>query len=372
MNNMDYTEILLSIYTEAENNTSYRNKINSEYLENIKILSEKCFTQKGVYTVFTTLLIYKFAHPEQDIRNHQTQIKNGFSGRTIDTKFITPTLKKLGLPSMAESGWLTRSLEQPYPYTLNYEGKIGNKIVKKSFLKLIDAVQNSALNPKYTLVELFINIINIQKSNIITIKPLSNPEKLTISNLINALTTQFAKKYDTFGGSKLPVVAFYTIYKIIITEISRYENCTLKPLGSHTASDRTSKSSGDIEVYQEGKLFESIEIKLDKPIDSNILRIAKEKIIKFNPKRYYILSFIGVNKEDQQEIEKIICDIKETHGCQIVINGVVPTLKYYFRLISNISDFVDIYSNLIQDDSELKLIHKQTWNTLVLELEDEC
>ncbi len=49
------------------------------------------------------------------------------SGRSIETKFITPTLKELGLPSMAESGWLTRSLEQPYPYTFDYEGKISGK-----------------------------------------------------------------------------------------------------------------------------------------------------------------------------------------------------------------------------------------------------
>lgn len=372
MNVMNYKELLLSIYTEAKNNTSYKNKINSEHLKSIITLSEKCFTQKGVYTVFITLLIYKIAHPKQDIRNHQTQIKNGFSARTIDTKFITPTLKQLGLPSMAESGWLTRSLEQPYPYTLKYEGKIGNKIVKKSFLELVDAIENSSLNPKYALVALFIKIINIQKSNIVVIKPLSNPEKLTISGLISALTTQFSTPYNTFGGSKLPVIAFYAIYEIIITEINRYEDCILKPLGSHTASDRTSKSSGDIEVYQKGKLFESIEIKLDKPIDANTLRIAKEKIIKFNPKRYYILSFTGENKEEKQEIEKIICNIKKSHGCQVVINGVIPTLKYYLRLISNISNFVNIYSNLIQHDSELKFIHKKTWNELILELENGC
>jgi DNA (cytosine-5)-methyltransferase 1 len=51
----------------------------------------------------------------------------------------------------------------------------------------------------------------------------------------------------------------------------------------------TSKSAGDIEIFNKDELFEAIEIKLDKPIDTNILRIAKEKIIKYNPKRYYII-----------------------------------------------------------------------------------
>jgi DNA (cytosine-5)-methyltransferase 1 len=58
------------------------------------------------------------------------------------TLYITPTLKELGLPSMAESGWLTRSLEQPYPYNLDYQGKISNKAVKKAFLNIIDYVES--------------------------------------------------------------------------------------------------------------------------------------------------------------------------------------------------------------------------------------
>lgn len=177
---MKYKELLISIYYEAIKENSYISKINSNLLENIKIIAEKCFTQKGVYTVFITLSIYKILHPEQDIRNHQTQIQGGFSGRTIDTQYITPTLKELGLPSMAESGWLTRSLEQPYPYILNYEGKIGNKEVKKAFLELIDAIEVKNIHPKYILVELFKQIINIQKQNQVIIKPLKNPDKLTI------------------------------------------------------------------------------------------------------------------------------------------------------------------------------------------------
>ena len=39
------------------------------------------------------------------------ELENGFSGRSFDKKIVTPTLRKLKLPCMAESGWLTRSLE---------------------------------------------------------------------------------------------------------------------------------------------------------------------------------------------------------------------------------------------------------------------
>lgn len=119
------------------------------------------------------------------------------------------------------------------------------------------------------------------------------------------------------------------------------------------------------------ELFEAIEIKLDKPIDANILRIAKEKIIKHNPKRYYILSYYVMKKEDEEEIDKIIEEVKEEHGCQIIVNGIIATLKYYMRLISDLETFYNAYSELIHSDKELKAIHKQKWNALTLGLNDE-
>jgi len=367
---MNYKKLLISIYNEAKQGNCYKAELNEKILHNINIIAEKCFSQKGVYTVLITLSIYKILHPQQDIRNHQTQIKNGFSGRTIDTQFITPTLKQLNLPSMAESGWLTRSLEQPYPYKLNYQGKIANKKVKKAFLELVNAIQVDKVNPQYILVELLKQIINIQTQNKIVINPLTNPDKLTISKVINTLNEQFSFNYNVFGGSKLPVLAFYATYQILLEEIIRYNICKLKPLGSHTASDKTSKAAGDIEIVKYNKLFEVLEIKLDKPIDSNIVRIAQEKIIKYNPERYYILSYLEVKQDDFNIINDIINEVKSNHGCQIIVNGIIPTLKYYLRLISSLDKFINLYSHLIENDSELKIIHKQKWSELIEKLEN--
>ncbi len=365
---MDYNEILINLFNEANSGINFKTNLNNETLNDIDILAKKCFEQKAVFTVLITLAVYKIKHPEQDIRCHQTQIPNGFSGRTIDTHFITPTLKKLGLPSMAESGWLTRSLEQPYPYNLDYNGKIGNKDVKKAFLELIDDIQEKNISPKSIIIELLKKVINIQQKNTITIDPLKNPDILTINKIISTLEKQFSFHYRTFGGSKLPVLAFYAIYEIIICEMNRYHGCKLKKLGSHTSSDRTSGSAGDIEIFKDKHLFEAIEIKLDKQIDANMLRIAKDKIIKYNPQRYYILSYIGQNDAEIGEIENIVNEVKNEHGCQIVINGVIPTLKYYLRLINNLELFINKYSKLIELDTELKTIHKKKWEEFIRDL----
>jgi DNA (cytosine-5)-methyltransferase 1 len=104
---MGYKQKLIEIYNEAIERIDYSQALSNITNKNIEVMAQNCFVQKGVYTVYVTLSIYKLVHNEQDIRNHQTQIKDGFSGRSIDTAYITPTLKGLNLPSMAESGvWL--------------------------------------------------------------------------------------------------------------------------------------------------------------------------------------------------------------------------------------------------------------------------
>ncbi|WP_298423219.1 restriction endonuclease, SacI family [uncultured Kordia sp.] len=361
---MNHKKKLLEIY---ENSSTVDDVIDvSEDIRNdIKIIGAKITSQKGVFTVLTTLVTHKILNPSQDIRKHQSSMDGGFSGRTIDTQYITPTLKELKLPSMAESGWLTRSLEQPYEYTLDYNGKISNKSVKKAFLQILDYLEKNADKATNILRLIIFQAIEARKRLTVEIRPLENPEELTIEKIIYVLNLQFGFNYRTHGGSKLPVIAFYSIYISLIEELTRFNGCVLEKMGSHTASDRTSKSSGDIEISKDGSIFESIEIKLDKSIDSNIVRIAIEKIKRFNPERYYILSYIGVKEDDKKEISNMIAEIKKIHGCQIIINGVIPSLKYYLRLISSLENFIKNYSSLIQDDTELKKVHKDKWNELI-------
>jgi len=263
---------------------------------------------------------------------------------------------------------LTRSLEQPYPYTLDYKGEISGEGMKEAFLKVIDAFQNDPTITENMLRIILNKAILFKENNLIEIRKLDNAEEISIRVIIDLLKKHFTEKYDTWGGSKLPVLAFYAIYKSLILEVDRYENCRLEPLGSHTASDRTSKSAGDIQVIKNSRVFEAVEIKLDRPIDINMARIACEKIMRFNSERYYILSDKGVLEKDQSEINELISKIKEKHGCQLIINGILPTLNYYLRLISNPKRFFNEYIELVEDDTELKTIHKNKLKSLVEEM----
>lgn len=71
--------------------------------------------KKGVFTVLFTSLVYKALNPKQDIRKHQAGMDGGYSGRTFDTKFITPFLKSKNFSAPTTTGWLTRTLETNSP-----------------------------------------------------------------------------------------------------------------------------------------------------------------------------------------------------------------------------------------------------------------
>jgi DNA (cytosine-5)-methyltransferase 1 len=363
---MNHKDKLLETY-KVSSSVDDIEDIDPEIGEHIKMIGKNINSQKGVFTVLVTLVTHKIINPSQDVRYHQTSLPNGFSGRTIDTAFITPTLKELGLPSMAESGWLTRSLEQPFSYTLDYNGKISNKTVKTAFLQILDYLEYNPTKAVNLLRLLLFEAIKNRNASTVVIQPLANPELITIKAIMESLAEHFSTNYHTHGGSKLPVLAFYAIYQCLIRQMSRYNDCSLAALGSHTASDRTSKSAGDIEIVKNNEIFEAVEIKLDKPVDSNIVRIAIEKIKKFNPLRYYILSDKNVTSDtdDKEKIYKLIEKTKTEHGCQIIINGIIPTINYYLRLIEEPGLFVENYRLLVESDTELQPVHKQKWNEIV-------
>ena len=356
---------LEQIYEKSSNIRNITN-IDSKQIMNILLIADWSFKKKGVYTVLTTLLYYKYLHPEQDVKLHQGRFENGFSARGFDTKFVTPVLKKLGLPAMAESGWLTRSLEQPYPYTKDYNGAIGT--LKAPFLEILDYVEKNdgvALN----CLRILLNRVGVlAKENTVEITPLEQIGEITIDKIVFALEEHFLHKYETHNAAKLPMLAFYAIYTSLIKEMKRYENCTLGELSSLTASDRTNYASGDIEIFKENKLFEAVEIKLDRKIDSQIVRVVESKIYKWNPCRYYILSVYGIDENSQSEIREIVKKVLDNHGCEIIINGLMPTIKYYLRLISNLKDFINSYTLLVQNDTELQKVHKTKWAELLQEL----
>jgi DNA (cytosine-5)-methyltransferase 1 len=371
---------LKEIYFEAvrevkkDKGKDFIEKLDIDIKDNLILITDKSESFKAVISVLITSLTKKILNPKQDIRLHKVELNGGYSGRTFDTKYITPFLKeKFTRLSMKESGWLTRSLEQVAPFDLNFPGKIRDSQVKKAFLEIINSVEEKKSNPNKILIALFILLINKTDHKKLKIKHIKNSDSATINLIMDSLHKHFFTKYSVSGASRLPVIALYSIYDILIRDLKRYSGKRLLPLKSHIASDKKSKDIGDVTIVdKEGGFFEGVEVKHGIKINKIMVDDSFEKLKNTETSRYYLLSTSDPNIKDGEEeiIKETVDTIRETHGCEIIVNGLMNSLKYYLRLLTNPSEFIEKYTENLEKDfaktTEIKNQHVEAWRELLV------
>lgn len=341
-----------------------KSNISEEAANCLDVILKYSESAKGVLTVIITSLVYKVFSPKQDIRNHQNGIINGYSGRTFDSKFITPFLKSVKFPAMAESGWLTRSLEQKSPYDLAYPGAITPIELKGAFLKTLDLIENNSDCESF-LHYLFQGLIIQRNKHVID---LARPINLPISKIIHFLTLHFNGKYAAEGASRLPVLALYAVYECLLKEAKRFEGKHLQLIESHTSADTRSGRIGDVEVVDDnGKPFEAVEVKHGIQISLQLVKDAFQKFSTTQVRRFYLLSTVDINPAERELIEAEVEKIKNVHGCHVIVNGLIKSLKYYLRILNDPSEFINNYINLVELDKALKFEHKKRWNDIISE-----
>jgi len=351
-------------------------ELQDDCAEDLRTIVKEGEVLKGVLGVTLTSIAYKVLHPSQDIRYHQNGMRKGYCGRTFDTKYITPFLKR-NFPHFApaESAWLTRSLEQPRPYDLKYPGKIRNKEVKTAFLNTLDRLQsdpNLALKMLVVFLSLMIETKGDEKTLFAGVKV---SKDITISRIVEAVNQHIHYDYGKgiTGTARIPVLAIYSVYHLLLPEVKRYSNKVLAPIESHTSPDLRSRSVGDIEVKNEDDTcFEAVEVKHRKPISADMIDIAYRKIKNTQVDRYYILTTSGPNCDDHELVMQKIAEYRQFHPCQIIVNGVLPSLKYYLRLVGDPNAFIDEYTKCLEQEyscaSGIKKHHLQVWQSIRQEM----
>jgi DNA (cytosine-5)-methyltransferase 1 len=272
---------------------------------------------------------------------------------------------------MAESAWLTRSLEQPRPYNLNFPGKIRNTALKTAFLRTLDHVQaESNLAPKLLVVLMGLMLESTAKDDALLAR-VQVASSITIAKIINALSLHIRHDYGkgVVGTARLLVLAIYSVYNLVMPDVRRYSGKFLMPLESHTSPDSRSKSLGDIDVNNaDNSCFESIEIKHNKPITADMVGVVYRKIRNTEIDRYYILTTSEPNFNDYESVSQEIDKYKKIHSCEIVVNGVIPSLKYYLRLMSNPQDIIGEYTKWLEFEyqraSGIKREHLRFWQEI--------
>jgi DNA (cytosine-5)-methyltransferase 1 len=371
---LDYQNEIEKLYLDAfssvqsDSVSQLANSLSDEQLIWIEEVLRRAEVNKGVATVFLTCLLVKAVRPEQDIRCHQEGMEGGYSGRVIDTRYVTPFLKSKRFPSMSESGWLTRSLEHPHPYTLDYPGKITPSSLKECFLNLLDAVERQPSLANIFLRYALARLIEARdKAAVAIINPVAT-KSWRIRHIVALFGQHFSFPYKTHGAARLPVLALYAAYQCLIEEMDRYKGMNLCPLESHTSPDRRSGAIGDIEIRNNDEPFEGVEVKHGIEITKGIVEEAYTKIRPYPIARYYVLSTREPSESHRAQIEEALRHITEEHGCDIIVNGVLHTLEYYLRLVDNPQKVLDNYVGLLETDPAVKSVHKEQWNILCVAL----
>lgn len=288
-----------------------------------------------------------------------------FSGRTISEKIIYPWMENKGFRT-AKSGWQTRTYERPNPYTLDYPENIA--LIKHQFLNILEFANKNRNKSSSIIIYFFIREITFQKERK-TVE--NNLAKTTIGNevliidIIKILETHFS----TQQSSHLPVIAIYSLYETLIDKIEIYDGLKLKSLESHQASDLRTGAIGDIELQDDdGDIVEAVEVKHGFEIDLSIVLRAKEKILRSKAQRYYILTTHKNCGQTSDEVAQIIREVYKSHGCQIITNGVLPTIKYYLRMAKSPKQFIEHYCMNLSSHHSVTKDQLIEWNRIISKL----
>lgn len=307
-----------------------------------------------------TLAIYKCAHFDQDIRLFKAESNGGFSARSVDNSVTVPFLKSKGLQYNVETHWLSQTLSFAENYCPETVLKTAPKNAGPDFIKVANYIESAEniSNIKAMLVVILYKMIEQRNNGNI---PLTHPKHLSIDQVMSLLHAHFSVPYHK-NTPRLPQVAMYAIYQCLMKSVERYSEFELMPLERMKTANRKSGSVGDIDLAKDGRPVEAVEIKYEIPISLEIVTEAMQKIQTQSVERYFILSTKPIVEGDEKKIQEHKESFLKSNGCEIIVNGVYDTIKYYLRLLNTTGDFINTYTDLLAADVDLNYEHRVAWN----------
>ena len=238
-------------------------------------------------------------------------------------------------------------------------------------MNVFEQVESKKQTPENYLIYIFAKLIQLSEKDEMLFYLAEEESKETGLLNIHLVLEMLREHFATKLSSRLPVIAIYSIYEILLPKFERYKDKKLLPLQSHTSSDK--HGFGDIEVYDEkDEPFEIIEIKHNIPIDKYLIFDIAKKTRDTKIDRYYILTTFQngfADSEKEREVTDYILQIQRNSGLDIIANGILTTLKYYLRFIDDYSVFIETYTkNLIadaQNSTEIKDFHIEKWTEIL-------
>lgn len=358
-------QILSDWYGRAEelvNSESYYEEDEAIGRETALVVHRLGKTNHAARGAALTLCLSQVLRPDLDTRNHKAEFGDGFSARGIDEVVTVLFLKGKGLPYRVQSHWMTRTLANDTPYWPSTVLKTVPKSAGPDLITTANFVYESRNDcSKLEAIGTILLIELIRERNLGRI-PVTRPKGLSIDKVMFLLHSHFNVKYKK-NAPRLPQIAMYAIYKCLMASVNRYDGLVLEPLQKMKSADRKSGTFGDVVVSdQNGRPQEAVEIKFEIPIDQSIVAEAIQKVQSQSVERYFILSTVPPKSSDMDEIQRMKDGFLKSNGCEIIVNGVYDTIKYYLRMLKSTNEFINNYVDLLENDVDLNYEHKVAWN----------
>jgi DNA (cytosine-5)-methyltransferase 1 len=319
-----------------------------------------------------TIAAYKVAVPSQNVCLAKAEIAEGFNARSADSEVTVPFLAVKGLQYSVESHWLTQTISFLGEFT--HEALKGLKAKTRPanagqlLVSVAEALQSHP-NDEATrfasaaVSQLLCGLITQRNSSKVVC---TRPKGLTVAQAMWLVESHIATRFKK-NAPRLPQLALYSVYECLVASATRYSGTTLDPINRMKSADRKKGTVGDVVVSRNAVPFEGVEIK-HRAVTYNDIAECTEKLKAEGVLRYYVLATDDVVPEDADRIAQLQSSFKASNGCEIIVNGVFDSLRYYLRLIPDINDFIFKYVAHVETDSDTDYEHRVVWNELCTRL----
>jgi len=207
-------------------------------------------------------LCVKAIAPDQNIRLHKGSVNRasfswveGISMRTLDKKYVTPTLRKHGLLRLNADGFMmTRSLAENYPYTHLYKANLRGARVE--WLALVEEVEEKNTSAPETLKYLLSRLINAasdfsSEADSLLTEARKVVDKCVDRNTPISVLLQHSENSDY--AARLLEINMHALMQAAV-ESGAFGDLEVKPLSQMRSANKKHGNIGDIELLEDGQI----------------------------------------------------------------------------------------------------------------------
>lgn len=232
-------------------------------------------------------LTIKSIAPNQSIRLHKGTMRkgsfswvDGISMRTIDSTYITPFLREHELLNLNKYGlFMTRSLAENYPYSSLYKAEMRGSF--NEWIMIVDAIEDGTMPAEQGLLYMMSLLRNRSdkfKKNADLACNLVSGCKEKSFDFIEELILEFVD--NTEYSARAFEVAIHSFFQAM-GELHYLSDAEVVPISQMRSANKKHGNVGDIELAENGVIFEAWDAKYGKPYLRDELEELRDKLLKY-------------------------------------------------------------------------------------------